>query len=294
MSIINLKSKSQPLRKQIEILNYHIKNAPTHSVVITFTPELAQHILINFNKKNRPEKYGKIIEYANYMTNNKWLLTGATLVFGSDGLLKDGQNRLASCLRANVNFTSHVVFGIDPKAFTVMDIGANRSPSDILAIMGVKNHTRITASLKLFMAWKNGKTNTGVYKVTNEEVRKFFIHNVDENAFQRAIKFSKDVYRTTSYPLSTLGALYYWAFENNEEKKLIEFYEKLRDGYGKVNSPQKMLMKHINQMKNDRSYKITSHEYAVILTRAWYNYKNKKSSSKADTVVGLDDRLPLI
>jgi|TARA_R100001443_G_scaffold117157_1_gene140194 hypothetical protein len=298
MTVTNLKAKpitsSQSLRKQIEILNYHIKNAPTHSIVITFTPELAEYILTNYNKNNRPLKHGKIIEYANYMTDTKWLLTGATLVFGSDGLLKDGQNRLASCLRANVNFTSHVVFGIDPKAFTVMDIGANRSPSDILAIMGVKNHIQITASLKLYMAWKEGKTNTGVHKVTNEEIRKFFINNADESAWQRAIKFSKDVYRTTNYPQSMLGALYYWAFENNEEKKLIKFYEELRDGYGKARSPQKMLMKHINQMKNDRFYKITSHEYAVILTRAWYNYKNNKLSSKADIVVGLDDRLPLI
>ena len=61
MSIINLKSKSEPLRKQIEILNYHIKNAPTHSVVITFTPELAQYILTKFNKSNRPLKTMKML-----------------------------------------------------------------------------------------------------------------------------------------------------------------------------------------------------------------------------------------
>ena len=49
MTVTNLKAKpitsSQSLRKQIEILNYHIKNAPTHSIVITFTPELAEYIL---------------------------------------------------------------------------------------------------------------------------------------------------------------------------------------------------------------------------------------------------------
>ena len=91
MTVTNLKAKpitsSQSLRKQIEILNYHIKNAPTHSIVITFTPELAEYILTNYNKNNRPLKHGKIIEYANYMTDTKWLLTGATLVFGSDVLL---------------------------------------------------------------------------------------------------------------------------------------------------------------------------------------------------------------
>jgi len=285
---------SEPLEAQIGLLDYLIKNAPETSRIVEFSPELAEYILTNLNHKNRPRKSMKIIQYSRDMSDNKWLLTGETIAFGTDGLLKDGQNRLAACVRANKSFVTHVMFGIDPAAFSVMDTGANRSHNDILAIMGVPNYGKVGSSIKLYMAWKAGKTNTGLIKITNEELREYYVNQVDEQAIQRAVKFSESVWGTTGYPISTLGALYYWAFTQGEEKKLIEFYEKLRDGYGKAKSPQKVLMKHVNEMRNDRYRKLTSHDYSVMLSRAWYNYKHNKSSIKADVIVHIDDKMPAI
>ena len=285
---------SETLEAQVGLLDYLIKNAPDTSRIVEFGPELAEYILTNLNHKNRPRKSMKIVQYSRDMSDGKWLITGETIAFGTDGLLKDGQNRLAACVRANKSFVTHVMFGIDPAAFSVMDTGANRSHSDILSIMGVPNYSKVTASLKLYMAWKDGKTNTGAFKITNEDLREFYVSSVDEDAIQRSTKFSESVWSTTGYPVSTLGALYYWAFTQGEEKKLIEFYEKLRDGYGKAKSPQKVLMKHVNEMRNDRYRKLTSHDYAVMLARAWYNYKSGKSSLKADVMVHIDDNLPAI
>jgi hypothetical protein len=287
-------NSSDNLNTQVAMLDRLIKRPPETSRIVEFSPELAEHILTNLNYKNRPRKSGKIIQYANDMLANKWLLTGETIAFGTDGLLKDGQNRLAACVRANTSFTTHVMFGIDPAAFSVMDTGANRSHNDILAIMGVPNYGKVGSSIKLFMSWKAGKTNTGLVKITNEELREYYVNQVDEQAIQRAVKASESVWGTTGYPVSTLGALYYWAFTKGEEEKIIEFYEKLRDGYGRAKSPQKVLMKYVNEMRNDRYRKITSHDYSVMLARAWYNYKNGKSSIKADVVVHIDDKMPAI
>lgn len=285
---------SETLDYQISLLQKLIKNPPQTSRIVEFGSDLAEYILTNLNHKNRPRKSTKIVQYSRDMSDDKWLITGETIAFGTDGLLKDGQNRLAACVRANKSFVTHVMFGIDPAAFSVMDTGANRSHSDILSIMGVPNYSKVTSCLKLFMAWKAGKTNTGLYKITNEDLREYYVSSVDEDAMQRAVKFSEQVWATTGYPVSTLGALYYWASAKGEETKLVEFYEKLRDGYGKAKSPQKVLMKHVNEMRNDRYRKLTSHDYAVMLARAWYNYKHNKSSIKADVIIHIDDKMPAI
>ena len=53
------------------------------------------------------------------------------------------------------------------------------------------------------------------------------------------------------------------------------------------------LNKHVEKL-NDRYRKLTSHDYSVMLARAWYNYKHNKSSIKADVIVHIDDKMPAI
>lgn len=281
-----------PVKKQIEKLNRLINNPPSTSRVIEFTPALAEFILTELNHKNRPRKSSKIVQYSTDMANGKWLLTGETIAFGSDGLLKDGQNRLAACVRANTPFTSHAMFGIDPAAFAVMDTGANRSSSDILSIMGVPNANKVSTCIKLYNAWEKGFTTTRNISMTNEELRQRYMDFTDHDIVQRAVKAAELVWKVTGYPVSTLAAVYYKACMSGDEDKVIEFFSKMRDGIGTARSPQKVLMKAINQMRMDRYRSITSHDYAVMLCRAWYNYKSGSSSTKADVVVHTDDKLP--
>lgn len=279
---------------QLKMLNDMIQNPPSTSRVVEFTPELAEHILTNLNYKNRPSKSAKIIQYARDMEADRWLLTGETIAFGSDGLLKDGQNRLAACIRAGASFKTHCMFGIDPLAFAVMDTGANRSHSDILSIMGVRNASKVTSLLKLYYAWRRGHTNTGRIKITNEEMRNWFVDSVDEEAAQRSANFAALVNNVTNYPNGHIGALYYHAAIRGEEDLVIEFLEPMRTGTSKARSPQKVLMKHVTAIKSNPSYTLSSHDYAVLLCRAWYCFKNKINMTKAELVVLTTDKLPKI
>lgn len=293
MNIVKIAEITADLKyeKAEDALNKLINHPPASSRVIEFTPELAQHILVNLNHKNRPRKSSKIVQYATDMAEDKWLLTGETVKFGSDGLLKDGQNRMAACVRANKPFKTHALFGIDPKAFAVMDTGANRSHSDVLSIMGVKNATTVTAGLKTFMCWQNGKTNTGAFKITNEDLRSYYMDEVDHEAMQRAVLMAKQVHKTTDYKPAYITALYYTCFLNGDEDLCIEFLDAMRNGIGGARSPQKVLMKHLTTIKANPSYKLTSHDCAVLITRAWYAYKNKVSMSKSDLTVLLTDSI---
>lgn len=285
-------NKETQAKEQIKLLKQLINNPPDTSRVVEFSPELATYILNELNYKNRPRKTAKIVQYATDMMNGKWLLTGETIAFGSDGFLKDGQNRLAACVRANTPFKTHVMFGIDPMAFAVMDTGANRSHSDVLSIMGVPNAHKVTATLKLHLAWRVGKTNTGQMKVTNDELRSFYVNQVDEEPMQRAVRMSDLVWKMTGYPASHVGALYYQAYINGKENEVVEFLEALRSGVGAARSAQKVLMKHVTTVKANPSYKLTSHDYAVLINRAFYCFLNKQKMTKDHLIVLLTDKLP--
>src|ERR1700691_3954015 len=108
---------SMAFQQQVEALKELIAQPPGPSHVIEWSPKLAEHVLTELNPKNRPRKPGKIKQYAADISNKAWGVTGDTIKFGSDGLLKDGQNRLSACVRVNKPFTSHTVFGIDPALF---------------------------------------------------------------------------------------------------------------------------------------------------------------------------------
>ena len=115
-------------------------NPPQNSRIVTFTPAVADWILENLNIGNRPHKPGRIRQYVEDMSSNRWGLTGDTVKFSDAQKLRDGQNRMEACATAEVPFTTHVVFGIDDKLFDIMDRGKNRNSADILAIAGVPQH----------------------------------------------------------------------------------------------------------------------------------------------------------
>jgi len=298
MAIVKLQEikATTNFNKSQSMLNQLIANPPSQSRVVEFTPALAEYVLSNLNLHNRPRKTKKIVQYAKDMAEDKWLLTGETIAFGSDGLLKDGQNRLAACIRSNTSFRTHVMFGIDPKAFAVMDTGANRSHQDVFSMMGVKNAHKVSSTLKLYLAWGAGRTNTGGATTistnpTNEEMRQYYIDHINEDAMQRAVLLAQVANKVTGYPNSYLAAIYYKAFENGDEKIAIDFLEKMRDGLGAARSPQKALIKHLVMVKSNPSYTLTTHDYGVLIHRAFYAFKHNKKMLKEDFIVLNTDKL---
>ena len=104
------------------ILDKYLGKPPAGSIVVTIGPKVAQYCLDQTNHKNRPLSSKKIINYSRDMVKKNWSLTGETIKFGDDGLLKDGQHRLEACVRANTPFDTHVIWGINPETFHHIDI----------------------------------------------------------------------------------------------------------------------------------------------------------------------------
>jgi hypothetical protein len=106
-----------------------------HAPKVRLPVETLQWILDNLNTCNRKEKpkvHKRIMEHG-------YQDIGGIIGFDLDGILADGQNRIASCIKLNVSMDTYVAFKIAKSARLHIDDGARRTPGDNFAIMGVKN-----------------------------------------------------------------------------------------------------------------------------------------------------------
>lgn len=287
-------SAAMPLGEQMANLKSLIKTPPQNSRVVEITPEVASYILEELNIGNRSRKNTKIPEYAKDMVAGKWSLTGEAIKFGTDGQLKDGQNRLAACLRAGVPFRTHAVFGIDPSTFTYMDTGANRTNTDIFVIMGVPHPRETGPVLRLMEAFAAGYGHSKNIRLTNDELRSLYTNSTDHALLEEAIKMAKRVNKTTRFSVVPLAALLYMAIDAGYEQKARQFADDLAAGIGTVRSPVRYMLETIGRMKIDRRFGLNVQTYSVLLGRAWNNYRDGVASKKADVTIGKDDRMPSI
>lgn len=282
------------LISEIKELERLIKKAPEGSLVMTFTPEMAEHVLNSKNIGNRPEKPVKIIEYANDMVKSNWSLTGETIKFGSDGLLKDGQNRLKACVRAQTPFKTHTVFGVDPESFHHMDTGKMRGGEDVLAIMGVSSAGKVSRALKLIHAFRQGKT-VSAGGLNNQQIKDMYLNEIDKDLIQEAVRASKAVYNVIKYPQGQTAALYYLACKNGDGDLVKKFFEELQGSYTKGMTvkyhPPRHLVNTLQAWKFDPTIQVNSFTYSIALSRSWYNYKRGKNNLKRDMVIRTSDRM---
>jgi hypothetical protein len=177
----------------------------------TITPELAKHILtLNF-PKNRAKKPTKIKQYSESMEKNQWELNGETIKFANDGYMHDGQNRTMACIRANVPFTTLVVFGVDAASFNTIDIGKPRDGGDILTSAGYTNTKRRAASLRWLMILESGNIKDRSAIFTPQEIlnrQKQLDTDRDDSEFNEAVKASETLWDIDKvFVPSALGAL---------------------------------------------------------------------------------------
>jgi len=138
---------------------------------------------------NRPVSLKKVNNYAAEMLKGNWRFTHQGIGFGKKGDLKDGQHRLLAIVQAaeegategelvyeanpKIKIRMLVTEGLDDDIFDKLDIGLSRSSSQVLAIAGYYNQSRLAAAARLLYLYDNHD-----YKywrqtsVTNQEILK--------------------------------------------------------------------------------------------------------------------------
>lgn len=114
----------------------------------TITPELAREYLksnLNNPRGKKTLKRSTANRYANDMKSGKWETNGETIVFDEDGILKNGQHRLAAIILAGVPVKIFVVRGVS-RDTVIFDIPEKRTPNQMVNAMGFECNPSITAA----------------------------------------------------------------------------------------------------------------------------------------------------
>ena len=285
---------SMPLTEQIAVLAELISRPPSNSRVVEYTPKLAEYILTHLNQNNRPMKSGKIRKYATDISDGLWAITGDTIKFGVDGLLKDGQNRLAACVRAGKGFSSHTVFGIQPELFSRMDIGKNRTGGDVFAIAGIPYASHTAAAVRWLLILTGGDPADRGAQFSNEELLKAYREQFDADKLEHSIQEALGVRKTCHHPVGPLAALHY-LFAEHQPRKADDFFDEWATGRAKrVRAPSRYLQKRLMEIATTSNNRIHENVRNALIIKAWNAFYAGRTVSKADMQHAISDPMPKI
>lgn len=173
------------------------------------TPDLARHILTNFNEMNRSKRLKSIDTYTDAMNDDDWdSLNGDTITIDNNSQLVDGQHRLRAIEASGTAYECLIVYGTDPVSRTTKDDGTKRAFRDDLAMNGISGSNIKDALTRRIHAWD---TNGGLASRTLRPRRKQLsrVYNINATEISRAFEGAHRFH--TRWP-SNRNSLYfmYW------------------------------------------------------------------------------------
>lgn len=242
----------------------------------TITPQVAAKYLL-LNTDNRPMHSTYVDYLSRQMQEGLWKEeSGESIKFSSEGVLLDGQHRLAALIKANKPLKFLVVRDIDKSVFTVLDTGKKRSASDSLYMQGETRGKLVASIISMALSIQAGvvRDNTkGRYKSTNTEISNIYKERAEY--WQHVARVS-DAYRKTFKILTatTYGGFYHCFAQNNDEEKVKSFFDKLCTGVGLEKSSPILLLR--NRMIDESSslQKSSNMVIRALVIKAWNAYVN--------------------
>lgn len=114
------------------------------------TPQKAVEYLRTNTNNYRKLSMALVNKYIAEIKAGRWKLNGETIVFGEDGVLKDGQHRLAAVAKAGVPIQCVVVRGV-AKDIQVFDLGQARTTTQIVSASGLEVNNTVMAAANLLL-----------------------------------------------------------------------------------------------------------------------------------------------
>lgn len=290
----DLLQPSKQLQTQITELQNLIKHPPSTSKIIEYSPALADFILTNLSRDNRPKKLAKIKRYAQDLIEGRWGMTGDTIKFGSNGVLRDGQNRLAACIRAGKSFRSHTVFGIDPDLFSRMDIGKNRTPADVFSIAGIAYANHVAGAVRWLQILTSDNPGDRGAQFSNEELLEAYREKFDADKLEHSIQCALAVRRSTRHPVAPLAALHYLFAQRNLQKADSFFDEWAMDRAKRARAPTRYLQRKLVEVARQSNQRLHENVRNAFIINAWNAYIAGRSLNKSEMQHTPSDDMPKI
>lgn len=269
MSIVSLKDpKAESLPELTpQQLSKWLASPPENSRRVMISPAVAELVLADMNKGNRPKKPAEIRRYAADMKAGRWALTGDSVKFGTDGMLKDGQNRLSASVQAGVPFETHVVFGIDPNVFANIDRGKNRNPADVFHIAGIAYPSSTSGAVRWILLLANNEAKARTTFQPDHLLHEY--GKLDAEELEKCVKVARRIKPLTGQPTGPLAAVYYLCRQKTPEKA-DEFFKKWADG--SQHAVQVKLQKKLMKMASENNGRVHDVVRTALLVQAWNHF----------------------
>jgi hypothetical protein len=186
------------------------------------------------NTSNRPLSKSAVRGFAEAMVRGDWLVTHQGIAFDTNGVLVDGQHRLAAIIEADLPVELTVFTDVEPNTFDVLDTGKKRNAADVLAIEGEKSTATLAAMVRTVWQFENRPEATwsgGGAAVTNHQIVQTLEAHPKIRDF---VAVGERIATETGMIKSAAGAAAYLVEQANkrEKAKLAEWYEGVIDGAG--------------------------------------------------------------
>lgn len=126
---------------------------PIRSRVETVTPAKAKAWLTESNADNRPLRKGWVTKLAEAIRRGEWQVTHQGIAFDENGVLLDGQHRLAAIGEAGTSVQMLVSRGVPAEVYDALDTGRARTAGDVLKAHGYADTNVLAAATRCYIAY---------------------------------------------------------------------------------------------------------------------------------------------
>ena len=212
------------------------------SKVQTVTPKKAAEWL-SANTSNRPLSKPVVRGFAEAMRRGEWVVTHQGIAFDVDGVLIDGQHRLAAIVEADQPIDLTVFTDVATDTFDVLDTGKRRNASDVLAIEGEKSATMLATVVRTVWLFENRPDlnwSGGAARVTNHQIIETLQAHPKLRDFTTR---GEQIATATGMIKSSAGAASYLVERVNKRADLTTWYEGIVEGTGLTKGDPRLLFR---------------------------------------------------
>jgi hypothetical protein len=201
--------------------------------------------LLEANTSNRPLSKPTVHSFAEAMRRGDWMVTHQGIAFDVNGVLVDGQHRLAAIIEADMPIALTVFTEVDEGTFDVLDTGKRRNAADVLAIEGEKSSTMLAAMVRTVWLFENRPDlswSGGSAAVTNHQV----VATLEQHPKLREyVAVGDQVSTATGMIKSAAGAASYLVTQANKRADLSGWFEGIIDGAGLAKQDPRLLFRRV-------------------------------------------------
>jgi hypothetical protein len=201
--------------------------------------------MLEANTSNRSVSKATVRAYAEAMRRGEWQVTHQGIAFDTDGVLRDGQHRLAAIVEADQPIELMVFTEVEPGTFDVLDTGKRRNAADVLAIEGEKSATLLAAVVRTVFLYYNRPDTSwtgGSASVTNHQI----VLTLEEHPKLREfLGLAERIATATGMIKSAAAAASYLIAEANPRADLTAWTDGIIDGAGLRKGDPRLMFRNI-------------------------------------------------